>query len=484
MELQEKAAKSGIWFAAISFLTQAVSWAFTFYVIRLLDPKDYGLMTMASFLTAYLQVFAGLGLGSAIVQRETITEREVNSVFWFSLAFGVLMGLVAFMFAYPTAWLFDEPRVIPVTQLVGVLFVISALTTVPHNLLTRQFELKKVALINMVAVLVSSVASVGLALQGYGVYTLIWANIILNSLKMILLFGASGFRPKWHYSHREVRPYLGYGLYLALSGAAMRLFQMMDKLIVGKLFGATQLGLYGNAMTIASMPIDKISPVYQQVSFPLFARLQTSAHQYYESYLEIARHYLLVMSPIYLGSIVVSSELIHVVLGEKWMPMALMFQAFCVVKLFEVLTSYQSVLFNATGRHRSVFWFNLVLVVLIPAGIYIAARHSFEATIWPWITLYPLACLIWLLWGLHKAELSVLAYLRAIFDGTKAALLMFAVLWIAKHTIVDSLVSNDWERLVVLIVIGAVIFVAFLMLFQRTLVDQAMRTLRWRSAPT
>lgn len=484
MTVKEKAAKSGLWFAAISVVSQALSWVFTFYVIRLLDPRDYGLMTMAAFLTAYLQMFSGLGLGSAIVQRETISDGELDSVFWFSLLVGVLMAGVAFGLAYPTALLFNEARVVPVTQLVGLLFVISALSIVPMNLLTREFELRKIAIINLIASLLSSILSVVLALRHYGVFTLIWTNIALNGIKTVLFFIASSWRPRLHYSHRELRPYLSYGIYLALSSASLRLFQSLDKLVIGRIFGPVQLGLYGNAMTIANMPIEKIWPIYQQVSFPLFSRLQVQMEDCYETYLGIARHYLLVMSPIYLGCAVVAPELVKVVLGEKWLSMVPLLQIFCIVKIFEVLTAYHAVLLNAIGRHRNVFWFYAVLVVVVPLGVFAAAMHSFSSIVIPWIVLYPLICCVWLVWGLGSAKLSVRAYGRAVWDGILASIGMFAVLVLIRLFGTFASIESDLLRLSAFITAGALCFGAILLSFQRHLLAQAIRTLTGKDAAT
>jgi len=483
MNVFARAASSGRSFAALTVVSQGLSWAFTFFVIRLLHPADYGLMTMAAFLTAYLQMFSGLGLGAAIVQREAVTDGELQSVFWFSMAVGAGMALVAVALAHPTAWLFDEPRVVPVTQLIGALFVISALATVPTNLLTRNFDLRTIGVINIIAVIISSTASVVMALHGYGVFTLIWANIILNACKALLLFFASSWRPRFHYSHAELRPYLKYGIYVALSGAASRLFQSMDKLVIGKLFGAQQLGLYGNAMTIASMPIDKISPLFQQVTFPLFSRLQGDMQASYRSYLDIGRHYLLAVTPIYLGALAVAPDLIEVVLGARWAPMTFLFEVFCVVKLLEVLTSYQGVLLNAVGRHRNVFWFSAVLVVIIPLALLVAARHSFAAVALPWIIIYPLSCIGWLTWTLRGSQLSIADYLRTVFEGSKSALAMFVTVLVARAALIEVPAMGQLARLVLLAGIGALSFGAFLWLYQRQLVVQALRTMFPERAP-
>jgi len=475
------AARGGAWFGAMNIGTQVISWVFTFYVIRLLDPQDYGLMSMAAFLTAYLQIFSELGLGSAIVQRENINDREVNSVFWFSLSIGIGMAILAFALAYPTAWLFSEPRVVRITQLIGVLFVITALTTVPYNLLSRRFEFKKVATANLVGTLVSSVFSIVLALNHYGVYTLIWTNIVLNATKMLILFAISGWRPKWHYSHREVRPYLSYGIYLALSSSSLRLFQTLDKMIIGKIFGSTQLGLYSNAMTIASMPLDKIWPVYQQVAFPLFSRLQDQKDQYIASYLGLASNILLVIGPICLGSAMVAPELIMVVLGAKWLPMAVLFQCFCVAKLFELLVAYQVALLNATGRHKEVFWFYALLVLIMPTAVLLAALYSFKAVMFPWLILYPIISIVWILRGLHVAGISIGAYAKSVFQGLSSSLIMVGVLALVRRSEFVLSVDDQLSKLIVLVAVGVVVFSASLLVFQRKLVRQAIDVLRRRN---
>ncbi len=477
-----KAARGGIWFGVISFGTQALSWAATFYVIRLLQPEDYGLMSMASFLTGYLQLFTDLGLGSAIVQRGNITDNEVHSVFWLALAVGIAMAIVAFLLSYPTAWLFNEPRIIPVTQLIGFLFVVTALTAVPYNLLTRQFELKKVALANLTGVLVSSVVSVLLALQGFGVYTLIWANIALNATKMAMLFRASGWHPRLHYSAQEVRPFLRYGVYLSLSSASLRLFQSLDKMIVGKLFGATRLGLYGNAMTIAAMPLDKIWPVYQQVTFPLFSKLHSKGNECLDTYLDVLPHVLLAIGPLCLGAAVVAPELIGVVLGAKWLPMVPMFQVFCISKLFELLTSYQAVLLNATGHHKKTFWFYIGLVIVIPAAVLVAGLHSFNAVIVPWIMIYPVLCCIWIWQGLRISGISARAYFKAVADGLITSVGMAVVLLIVRESGILALLDSDLMRLASLMATGLVAFLIILATFRRKLLFQAARVLLNREA--
>lgn len=475
--IKQRAATAGLWYGGITLATQLVSWVFTFYVIRLLNPQDYGLMTMAAFLTAYLQIFGGLGLGAAIVHREEISPRATSSVFWFALAVGLVLAMVTFLLAKPTVWLFEDARLEPVTQLIGLLFIISAVGVVPNSLLVRNLELRKVAAVNLVAVLVSSSLSVAMARAGWGVYTLIWTNIILNLVKSVGFFITSRWVPSLHFDRVEVAPYLKYGLYVASSGTFQRLFQALDKFIVGRFFGPTKLGIYDNAMTISSMPIEKIWPVYQQVVFPLFARLQSPGGEVYSVYLGLLRHYLIVVTPIYVGAAIVAPDLIGEVLGEKWLPMVPWFRAFCLAKICETLVAYHSTFYNATGRHKQVTRFSLVVLIAIPAAILPAAYHSFEAVAIPWITLYPMLCIGWVMLGLSKNSLSSAEYLLSLWEGMKGTIVMALVLVTVRLIVLAHWPLEPLPRLIVLIVVAVSVFGAFLMTFQRSLVNEAIRLL-------
>ena len=476
-----KAARGGIWFASVNLITQGLSWVMTFYVIRLLTPDDYGLMNMASFFTSYLQMVADLGLGSAIVQRKVLTEHELSSVFWLSLAVGLAMALAAFALAYPTAWLFSEPRVIPVTYLISTLFLTGALTTVPYSLLARRYDFKKIAIANFLATMSSSVLSIVLALKGYGVYTLILTNIAMNATRLICFMLAARWRPQFHYSRADVGPYVSYGVFVAMAASVLRLFQTVDRVIVGRIFGAASLGLYGNAMTVASMPLDKIWTKYQQISFPLLSRADSTTGEREKIYLGMLTHILLTIAPVCVGSALVANELISAVLGVKWLPMVAMFQVFCVAKLWELLTSYHAVLFNASENQRRVLWFNMALVATVPPVILLAARHSMQAILFPWGVVYPLVCAFWIFRNLKEFGIPRLRYLRTVYEGLQATIGMTAVLLVVKSLgLLDGL-DGVLLRLVALVCIGGASYLLMIVAFQRPLLLQAINTLRQKT---
>lgn len=477
-DITTRATRTGLWFAATTFAGQFVSWFCTFYVIRLLEPKDFGLMTMASLLTAYLQMFSELGMGAAIIQRPEVDQRALSSAFWLVGAVGLVMGGATLLLAYPTAWIFSNDELVPVTQLISILFISSSLMTVPYHLLAREFQFKAIGLINLFATVVSSLLSVSMALRGYGVYALIWTSISLSIIKTVLFFIASRWRPTLHYDFSDIKSYLRYGIVMALSGMSLRLYQTLDKLVIGRFFGETQLGLYQNAHSLSSIPLDKIWPLFQQILFPLFSRLRADKEHCNHTYLQTLKHYLFIVSPIYLGSAIVADDLVLVALGEKWLPMVPIFKMFCVIKLFQVLTAYHVTLDNTTGRHKSAMLFNFASALLIPGLMWIGSYHSFNGALAPWILAYPILCITWLFWSLRENGISTKRYVRTVAQGMFASVVMSLSLMVYDLSYFTKSHTHSLINLAIEIGIGAVIFFTITFIFQRSMILASVNLIR------
>src|SRR5919201_1236462 len=76
------------WTYLASAATIAVQIPYSAVMARLLTPKDFGLMTLAQLVLRFAQNFAHGGLGSAVIQRPSLTSRDVRVVFTLSLVIG------------------------------------------------------------------------------------------------------------------------------------------------------------------------------------------------------------------------------------------------------------------------------------------------------------------------------------------------------------------------------------------------------------
>ena len=170
MSIEGKLTRGVSWLALFKTLSQSFSWIVTIVVARLLVPEDYGLMAMATIITGYAEIFSELGLGAAIIQRPDLKKKDMSSIFWFAMGVSLFFVLFCFLAAPVTARIFHEPRILPLTQAVSVVFLISGLRIVPLNLLKKDLNFKTVGFIEMIGSVVSCCSMLVMAYfgQGYG----------------------------------------------------------------------------------------------------------------------------------------------------------------------------------------------------------------------------------------------------------------------------------------------------------------------------
>jgi O-antigen/teichoic acid export membrane protein len=469
MSITKKAAKEGFWLAGFRFLTQGFSWVITIMIARILVPEDYGLIAMASILTGYVEMFSELGLGAAIVQRETISQEDLSSIFWFSLFIGIIFTLLGLGLAYPTAWLFNDLRIVPITQLISVLFIIGGLGTVPHHLLSREIRFKEIGAIKLLAVIVASLSMLLMAYKGFGVWALALGYIIQISLKVLLSFLISRWRPKFHFQIREVKSFLKYGLNVAGSRSLLYLSRKIDIFVVGKVFNAKLLGYYSFAMQLATIPNEKIIRIIQQVAFPVVSRYQHDLARCQELYLKITKYVALIVIPLFLGGAFWGEEIINALLGEKWAQITFLFQILCVAQLIFSIAVINNVFNNAMGRPHFVLVFQLINAIVMPISIYIAARFGFNALVIPWLTVFPIVNAIWTLISLKRMEISLLKYLKCFVTPFLGTLFMIIGVFCIQ-SLSDYVLSLSREFMIILvqdIIFGAIFYFTYLSFFER-----------------
>lgn len=465
----DKAAKSGIWLATLTFISTVISYAFTIYVARLLTPDDYGLMSIASFFTAYVEVFAAFGLGAAIIQREFVSNKELSSIFWFSLTVGIVLFCATFFIAKITATVFDDSRVIPIVYSISVLFIIGSLKTVPQSLIHKSYGFKAIGKIKLISTLVASVAQVILAKNNFGVYTLIFGMIILRLTETILTIKEANWRPEFHARFSDLKPFLGFGIHLATSSTLRRILETLDRIIIGKIFGTHSLGLYGYGMTLSQMPIDKIWPIFQQVLFPLLSNPDTSHKAFEDIYFEMLKLYLLLVTPILLGGSFYSYDIIVALLGEKWLGVVPFFQAFCIMRLFDSLMHFTNLLHVCKGMPERVTRIVAVQTVSMIFGILVASQFGLQMIIYAWLLIIPTITIAWIIISMKSLDLPLSNYLGVVLNSMKYSIVMLvtieAISYLIESNTHDAIPPT--MSLIISISIGVLSYGSLLLFFEK-----------------
>lgn len=466
MSILKKAFKGAIWLSSFRAAAQLFSWATTIVIAHILVPRDYGLMGMATVLTGFAALFSDLGLGAAIIQRKEVSQKELSSLFWFLVLWGILLGLICFVLAYPTVAIFKERRLLRITQSVSLLYIIGSFTIVPFNILNRSLRFKAIGFIEATSVIVSCLAMISIAKAGGGVWTLIGGHVIRQLVRLGLVFLTVHWRPSLLFNLAMIRPYVSFGLNVAGSRVLNYLYNRSPIFFGGRALGDHLLGFYCLASDLALIPRDKIISLINRIAFPVFSRYQDDQLEFNWFYLRVTKLIAMITFPIFFGVFFTADLLIPVVLGEKWRPTVFMFKMLCVNQLIFCLTIPNNLANNAQNRPHWTLYRDLISAILLPYCFYVAARHGLNALVIPWVTVDPLIRLGFTLITIRKMGISAFEYAKNLLHPFLATVSMCFVLWLIRHMSACTIHSSGLI-LSLTILSSAVTYLAYMVAFQR-----------------
>jgi len=475
----DKAIKQGAWLALFKFITQCVSWTSTIIVARLLVPEDYGLMDMATLLTGYAALFSELGLGAAVVQRPDSSQEELSSLFWFTCIVSLVFLTICFILAHPTALIFNEPRVIPLTQTVSVIFILNGLAIVPSSLMRKKLNFKNVGFIELTAGLTSCGSMVIIAFYGGGVWTLLLGHIIRSFVKLILIFYIQKWSPKLYFNLSNVRPYINFGIFVSIARTFRYLFERSDIFFAGMFWSAGTLGFYSFAIILAKIPTDKITSLIMQVSYSAFAELQNNKDEFKNIYLNINKIIAMIVLPLFVGGFLAGEELVKIVLDDKWLPIIFLFKMLCISQIFLAISAINNHVHNAQGRPGWNIWYNGSCALIMSVSFYFAVQHGLNAILVPWLTVFPVLCVGFIIATLIKIEIGILEYLRKLSLPAVGTALMAGAVFLSQKIFFVSpyLSAKAWIILGVKMAVGGLSYIGFLFIFDRNFLKKNYRML-------
>jgi teichuronic acid exporter len=424
MSVEKTVFRGAGWLGMFKSFSQIFSWCITIIVARILSPKDYGIMEMATVLTGYAAMFSELGLGSAIIQRKEIDDNELSSLFWLITIISGILAIFAIFAAYPTCWIFKEPRVIPITQAVSLLFVFTGLLIVPNSLLQKRLKFKQIGFFEMTGVFISSTCMLLIAKAGGGVWTLICGHIIREFVKLCFASYYCKWFPRLHFDFKSSISYLKFGITIALGGSFYYIYNKCDRFFAGKNWNAGSLGLYSFALELASVPTNKIVTIINQVSYAGFAKLQDQENEFNSFYLNIIKTISILVFPLYVGLFLVGEDIVKLFLNEKWFGMIFLFKGLCLVQILTSLIAVNNIALNAKGRPQRSLLFNIAMTVCLVPSFYFATKAGFKTILIPWFTVYIILAITLVLHTLKKLHIKLTTYLNVLKPSLIAVLLM------------------------------------------------------------
>lgn len=377
------------WTAGAKLCGQVVTWAITLVVMRLLSPADYGLLAMATVFVAFLLLMAEAGLGPALVQKEELDPAQLGQSFALIIAINLGLLVLVNVAAPAIAGFFHETRLVPILRVLSLQFAIMTTTVLPESMLARALHFRSLSLIDLGSALASSVLTLLLAWMNYGVWALVLGSMLGRLLRAIALNWIAPLRVRPRMSLSGMRRLLHFGGNVTSARLLSFFFNQADVVIVGRMLGNELLGLYSVAMHVASMPVQRVSSILNQVTFPVVARFQRERANVADFVLRAARSLSLVAFPVLWGISSTAHEIVQVVLGPRWHDATLPLQLLALMMPVKLVVNFLPAATDALGRPDLGFQNVLVAAIVMPLAFLVGSYWGIVGVACAWVFVYP-----------------------------------------------------------------------------------------------
>ncbi len=366
------------WTYLATVVNAALQIAVTAALARLLTPAAFGLVAMASLVLRFGQYFAQMGVGQAVVQRQEITREHVAAGFWTSTLLGLAFWVGGVAFAPLFADLFKAPEVTQVVQVMAVMFFVTGTSTIGLAILRRAMRFRAIAAVEVCSYAVGyAVVGITFAWAGAGVWSLVAAGITQAAIASVLYNVLARPRIALIRHWQPYRDLLGFGSTVSLVTFLEFVNANLDTLVVGRVGGAGQLGLYSRALHVTSVPMEYMSRSLSKVLLPSFARIQDELARVGRAYVKVLTVFAGLGLPVALGMAGAAREIVLVLLGSQWTDAIPVVRIVAVAACAAMMSHFAGVALEATAhlkeklmmRAGQLVLFGGALLLLAPFGL-------------------------------------------------------------------------------------------------------------------
>ena len=374
--LRYKTKKGLYWKFFDMFANYGMQFIVGIFMARMLSPEDYGITALPAVFFAIAGIFIGGGFGSALIRKPEVTEKDLSTAFYYSIAVGVFCYIVLFISSPYIAKFYDAPVLESLIRITALSFLWGPLITPQSVILNRRMDFKNPARISIINKIVGSIVGITMAYTGYGVWALVGSGLVSSLMGLIQTWWVVKWLPKAPFSKESFHYLWNYGNKMMGISLINTLYANIVTVLVGKFGGARDLGNYNRAKSYAAMPSSHVTGVLTSVSFPALSKMQDDDERLAYNYRKMIRVSAFLVFPVMLMLSALAHPIVITMVTAKWEACVILLQIMCFTFMFQPTQILNVNLLQVKGRPDLALRIEIIKKV-IGAVVFIYAAIKF-----------------------------------------------------------------------------------------------------------
>lgn len=457
--LKERTARGLMWGMVNNGMTQVLNAVFGIMFLQMLTPKDYGKIAMLMVFANIASTVQECGFRAALCNLREPTHRDYNAVFWFNIGMSCVLYATLFLAAPLIARFYDDPSLIWLARYLFLGFLISSFGIVQRAYMFIHLMNKEMAVMGIVALIVSGIVGVVMAGHGYAYWGLATQQVLFILVVALIAWFYSPWRPTMKIDLKPAWHMFGFSSKLLLQNLFNHLNAHAFGVLLGKFYGAHSAGVYSNARKWDDMGINTVNGMVQDIAQPVLTRVRDDQGRYRNVFRKMLRFVSFISFPAMLGIGLIAREFLLIVAGEKWLESAILLSMLSIYGAFYPITTLYSNLTISQGRSDINLWNTIVLCLIVWAGLIMLHPYGLHTMVVFFITINILWLGVWQ-WFAHRlVGLRLWDVLCDVVPFLAFTLLVMAATWWLTRGI-----SNPWWLLIGKVAIATTLYAGIIWL--------------------
>lgn len=475
-DLGKSTIRGAAWHYLTFFLGKAMVLVSTAVLARLLSQDDFGVVGYALAAISFLDVISDLGIVPALVYHPE-DKRRFSTGFWLNILIGFFVFLITWLVAPLVGAYFRDARVVPVLQILGLVYPLRTLGDTHDALLTKRLQFGRIFIPDFLQGMVKGLASILFALMGFGAWSLIWGYLCGTLISALAYWLITPWHPSLEFDWSMARELVRYGVKIIGVDIVAILLINIDYLLIGRYLGAGAMGVYSIAFRLPDLLILQFARILGYVLFPVYTRMRSEPESLARGFYQTSRYLSLVTVPLAFGLALVAYPLTVLLFSEKWLEAAPVIQTLAFYSLFISLAYPAGSIYKAEGRPQILTLVGLArLLLLFPALWWavtvaqsitaVGQMHAIVALLGASLSLYV---------ATRMLRLDVLKLLEALWPAFLAGSVMAVGVYGMMRLSAGLL---PWLQLLLSVLSGGGFYFAVLLLVKREVLEEGLGQIR------
>ncbi len=444
------------WALFQQFSKQGANLIVSIVLTRILNPEDYGIMGLITVFIVIGNILSTGGLSQSIIRKKDIKDRDYSSVFLFNILVSGFFYLLLFILAPLIAGFFGREELTVMIRVLSLTIVIGAFSSVQVATLLKEMRFRQLSLIQVPSIVVSGTCGIILALNGFGVWSLIIMALVQSVVSTAQYVYYGSWKINFVLDKKNLFEHVNFSYKIVLVDLIEQLFNYIYNLFIGKWYSLVELGYYTRAITLRDLPVNNIAMALNKITYSIFSDISDKLERQKMMFSNFIKISFYLLTPLLLLCIVIARPLFEVLLTAKWLGAVEYFQILCLAGILMPINRFTLNVLNIAGRSDLFLYAEMVKKVVMVIGILISFNFGIKGILYFQLIFTVLSYLINSLFTRNYIHLSIIDQIGLI----SKLLLLNTLVFVGTYLLSINVIFENIQHSIFQILIIVPLFIA------------------------